>query len=157
MYRTNKYVYPSLLCLFLTASCGIPQIRQDREWPDFKFFGNIYEEAPVEKGFVLEKNGDSVIGYLKMVTDYPRDGEFDHVPVLPYGKSRASDIINVPLSKIDHAQISYTWPSNRSRSLDYAPVGNAMWLILDRKGNTMICQGSSRILLAIAPIARCHW
>jgi hypothetical protein len=100
-----------------------------------------YDDANVEHGFVIEKNGDTIRGLLKMVTIYPEGGKFDHVPVLPYDKTQATDIINIPLSEIDYAQIGNVWP-HAGDSTDFMPVNDAMWYVLGRKGNASICQGN---------------
>ena len=139
--RIKRLFFCSLLAsLLIFASCW-PQKKLDRKWPIHKGLKMTpYDDADVEQGFVLKKNGDTVRGYLKMVILYPEGGKFDHVPVLPYGKTQAADIINVPLSEIDYARIGFTWPQARD-TIDYMPVGDAMWHVLGRKGDAGICQG----------------
>jgi hypothetical protein len=128
------------LCLLFFSACG-PQKKMNRIWPVHKGLQMTpYDDADVERGFVLKKNGDTLRGYLKMVILYPAGGKFDHVPVLPFGKTQAADIINVPLSEIDYARIGNNWPYQHDTT-DYMPVGDAMWRILGRKANASICQG----------------
>jgi hypothetical protein len=129
-----------LTSLLVLPACG-PQNKLNRTWPIHRGLNMTpYDYANVEHGFVLKKNGDTVRGYLKMVVDYPDGGSFDHVPVLPYGKTQAADIINIPLLQIDYAQIGNTWPHARDTT-DFMPVNDAMWHVLGRKGNASICQG----------------
>ena len=69
----------------------------------------------VREGFLLTRNNDTLKGYINISTD----GPLDNIPLLPFNKTKRSDIINVKPGDIDFVRMKF--PSEAD-SNDYMPI-----------------------------------
>ena len=124
--------------LLLLAGCGV---QTPRKTPFVKTFplpkyenspgARAYRWAPVDKGFVVTKNRDTIAGLVKLIF-FPYG---DHIPVLPTGKQAAEAIINVRRKNIELIR-TFQDSTNRTPT-DYANIDfDGLWRVLARKDST---------------------
>jgi hypothetical protein len=81
-------------------------------WPGKK---NLLKPAMVSEGFVLTKNNDTIKGYINI----DAEGPLDNVPILPFNKTKRSDITNVKPGDIDFLRMKSLFEAD---STDYMPI-----------------------------------
>src|SRR5450432_1766580 len=126
----------ALTLVFLTSCFLSEQRKWDYMWPAKYGFGSPFQLASVLEGYTLKKTGDTLRGYIKMVTLNDHSYKVTDVPLLPFNKKDKTDIIKVPLEDIDYVRIQSTHHGSAS---DYMPIGAAMWQILAEKGRIRVC------------------
>ena len=128
------------IALILIFSSCIPsrQARLNRVWPvHYRFFSVSVEAlAGVQAGYIVRKKGDTLRGYMRLVTSYDDKQTIKEVPLLPFDKNEKKDIIRVGLDDIDFVRI---YSPRKTIAEDYMPVRSAMWLVLGRKGRVNVC------------------
>jgi hypothetical protein len=132
--RWIKYGY--ILGFFLLTGCAA-QWRLDHSWPEkYGAFSDL-TYASVGKGYILKKSGDTLKGYIKMVTDLVQDDTATYIPLLPYNKKSKTGIVNVKTSDIDYVRLKINLKD--TFSVDYTPIYDRMWEMLGRNDRVMIC------------------
>jgi hypothetical protein len=136
MFKLIPIIGLGLSLAILTGCFLSEQRRLDHMWPAKYEFGSPFQLASVQEGYILTKTGDTLRGYIKMVTlNYHFDKVAD-VPLLPFNKKGETDIIKVPLEDIDYVRIRLT---HHAIAEDYMPIGPAMWHILAEKDQIRVC------------------
>lgn len=94
------------------SNCNTAERKLNRMWPGKKSF---LSASQVREGFILTRNNDTLKGYINISTD----GPLDNVSLLPFNKTKRSDIINVKPGDIDFVRMKF--PSEAD-STDYMPI-----------------------------------
>jgi len=127
------------LLVFGVNSCSRPPSELDRKWPDYQVLRRIgdrrydYMTAPVREGYVLTRKKDTLRGYVKIANF--NHGRMKVFSLLPFDKTKESDIINVPLEDIDYIQVQL--PEGHD-SVRYGIVEGSTCRILGERGDVRI-------------------
>lgn len=113
----------------------------DKKWPDYKHLRRIgdgtvyYLSAPVREGYIFTKNKDTLKGYIKIFNYNKLHSHLLYFPLLPFNKTKATDIIDVKLEDIDFIRVKRP---NSNDSEDYGLVDSNTWLLIGRKNQIKI-------------------
>ncbi len=104
----NWWLFPA----FIFLGCNSPERKLDKLWPGKK---NFLSRALVREGYILTKNNDTLKGYINVSAE----GPVAIVALLPPGKTKRADIINVKPGDIDYLRMKF--PSEKD-STDFMPI-----------------------------------
>jgi hypothetical protein len=142
-----------VLPVIISGCSSEHQTELKNKWPDmhmdsWKYKVENYDDAPIREGYVVTRYSDTVKGYVKLVPSLVGVPNADCIAVLPYGKNKFTDMINV--KKADIAYVKLRRPLRNPDNIDrlsgsvndidvYVPfTNNELWLFLGIKGGAKI-------------------
>lgn len=120
-------------------SCAPPASALDKKWPDYKLLRRLgdgkydYMTAPVREGYVVTRKKDTVRGYVKIANF--NHGRMKYLSLLPFDKTKESDIINIPVEDVDVIQVKLPGGDDLAR---YRIIEGSTCRILGERGDVAI-------------------
>lgn len=94
-----------------------------------------YYTASIGVGYIIKKDNDTLNGYIKMLQYNKNEPSSYYIPIMPFGKEKANEIINVDRKDIDRIIVNVKLPDTNSNSNEYVNLYDTdMWILLGKNG-----------------------